>query len=343
MFQRCNYISKAGKIHKIDYGGIALGQEQSLHGHVECSNEEYHAGPGLSKSGLDALAISPLEYWDRYLNPDPRPHEADKDCFKVGDGTHKLILEPGTFEETYAVGFDKSAFPDALDSGDQLKEACRSEGLMVSGTKAALVERLMNEADYPPERFMSLLAQRHEEAHAGKLFIRPDDYRDMLSSIQAVQEHRWAGPLLRGVTTEQSFYWTDADGVLRKCRTDAITADGQWVVDLKTTDDVSEDGFGRTIIKRRYHVQAAWYLDILSALYGSDAPRGFAFIAAQKRRPYDVAVHWVDKDLLELGRLTYERDHETYLRCLEEDYWPGADGGDFLRAKAPHWAFNTLY
>lgn len=314
--------------------------ETTLHGYVECTNEQYHAGLGISKSKLDAIAISPLEYWDRYINPEPAPHDADKDCFKVGDGTHKLILEPGTFEQTYGVAFDKSAFPDALDSGDQLKEACRKEGLMVSGTKADLIARLMNEADYPADRFAEMLKRQHEEKLAGKLLIKADDYRDMLMSIDAMIRHPWAGGLLAGAHTEQSFFWTDEDGLLRKCRTDLITADGEWVGDVKTTDDVSEAGFGRTIIKRRYHVQAAWYLDILNALYGSDAPRGFAFIAAQKKRPYDVAVHWVDDELLELGRRTYQADLAVLRTCLETNIWPGADRGDLLRAMVPTWALR---
>src|SRR5690606_34176514 len=109
--------------------------------------------------------------------------------------------------------------------------------------------------------------------------------------------------------------------------------------DLKTTDDVSEAGFGRTIYKRRYDVQAAWYLDILRALYGNDAPRGFAFIAAQKKRPYDVAVHWCDEDLIEFGRQRYEADRLLYLECLENNFWPGADHGDLIRATLPSYAW----
>lgn len=336
-----------------------MAEQLQLHGYVDCSNEEYHSGPGLSKSGLDAIQISPLEYWDRYLNPDPRPFEGDKDHFKVGDGTHKLILEPGTFEQTYAVGFDKSAFPDALDTGDDLKKACQAEGLMVSGTKAAMIERLMLEAGYSSDRFIDLLKKQHEASHEGKLLINADSYRDMLSSINAVLRDPWAGGLLSDGTAEQSFYYSDEDytydyydeaqgktvtaALLRKCRTDWITGNGEWVVDLKTTDDVSEEGFGRTILKRRYHVQGAWYLDILKALYGKDAPRGFAFIAAQKKRPYDVAVHWVDQDLLELGRLEYRRNATQFIECMTNNYWPGASGGDLIRAKIPEYAMRALH
>ena len=66
----------------------------TLHGIVALTNAEYHAGPGVSKSALDAIAVSPLNFWDQYLNPEREPRE-DKHCFAVGDGTHKLVLEPG--------------------------------------------------------------------------------------------------------------------------------------------------------------------------------------------------------------------------------------------------------
>ena len=77
-------------------------------------NQAYHSAPGLSSTQLKTMGQSPLAYWDAYINPDREPREY-KHCFAVGDGTHKLVLEPGTFEQTYAVGFDKSAHPGALE------------------------------------------------------------------------------------------------------------------------------------------------------------------------------------------------------------------------------------
>lgn len=311
--------------------------ESHLNGLIECTNEQYHSGPGISKSKLDAIAVSPLNYWDQHINPDREPREY-KHCFAVGDGTHKLILEPGEFEKHYFVGFDKSAHPDALDTTDDMKKVLAAEGLMTSGTKPALIDRLINEADYPADMIMMLLEKQHAERNAGRIPMPAKDYKNMLGMLNAVNRHPWAGGLLSGASTEQSFYWTDADGILRKCRTDSITANGEWVVDLKTTDDVSLAGFGATIAKRRYEVQAAWYLDILRGLYGDDAPRGFAFIAAQKTRPFDVAVHWLTDEQIERGRRLYQRDLARLMECFSTNLWPGADGGDLLQAKLPYWA-----
>lgn len=325
--------------------------ERQLHGLVELTNEAYHSGPGISKSHLDAIAISGLNYWDKYLNPTREPEEF-KHCFAVGDGTHKLVLEPGTFEHTYAVGFDKTAHPAALDTADDMKQALVREMLMTNGTKPELARRLVEEAGYSRDRILMYLKADYEAALGQKILIPAKDYKDMLNMLRAVHQHPWAGGLLSGAEVEQSFFVTrmvavidhdtgevvDEVPVLLKCRTDAISSNGEWIVDLKTTDDVSLAGFGATIARRRYEVQAAWYLDILFDLYGRDAPQNFAFVAAQKSRPYDVAVHWLTKEHIERGRQLYKRDLNRLLLCRHRNEWPGADGGALLQAKLPYWA-----
>ena len=62
------------------------------------SNHDYHAGPGLSKSGMDRLAISP-EHYRSYL---VEPREETK-ALRVGSALHKLALEPDTFGDECAV------------------------------------------------------------------------------------------------------------------------------------------------------------------------------------------------------------------------------------------------
>lgn len=315
-----------------------------LHPHpeglIELSNEAYHSGPGISKSQLDTIAVSPLNFWDQYLNPNREPREY-KHAFAVGDGTHKLVLEPGTFEQTYAVGFDKSEHPDALDTVDQLKQALNERHLPARGTKPELI-RLLREED-PDIKIMAVLEAEHKARLGDKIVLPASDYKNMLRMLQAVQSHHTAAGLLHKASVEQSFFWHDEFGTLRKCRTDAITWGGQYVVDLKTTEDVSEWGFGATIAKRRYHVQAAWYLDILRGLYGDDAPIGWAFIAAQKSRPFDVAVHELTDEQIQLGRLIYQRDLALLRDCLRRDYWPGVDRGEVIRAKLPAYEMQRLY
>lgn len=331
-----------------------LPEEIHLHGQVDLTNAQYHSAPGVSKTQLDAIAISPLNYWDQHVNPEREPREY-KHCFAVGDGTHKLVLEPGTFEQTYAVGFDKSAYPDALDLVADLKKMCTERGLMVSGAKGELVDRLIEDG-FERERLMPWLLREHQKTMAGRIPIPAQDYKNMLGMLRAVTSHHAAGPLLEGARVEQSFFVTvslrvalgpyydeakHGDGtVLLKIRPDIITANGLIMPDLKMTDDVSEIGFGRTIAQRRYHVQAALYLDVMFWLFAELAPQYFCFIAAQNRRPYDVAVHWLDDDQIAVGRALYQRDLARLIECRDSNRWPGADGGEIIKAVLPAWAMN---
>lgn len=60
------------------------------------SNSAYHAGPGISKSGLDVLAKSPAHYWDKYLSPN-RPASVETAAMAFGTAFHTAVLEPHEF------------------------------------------------------------------------------------------------------------------------------------------------------------------------------------------------------------------------------------------------------
>ena len=60
------------------------------------SNEEYHAGPGLSKSGMDLLLKSPLHYLAAQQEEQkPTP------SMIFGTAVHAAVLEPDLFTERY--------------------------------------------------------------------------------------------------------------------------------------------------------------------------------------------------------------------------------------------------
>lgn len=318
-----------------------MNNNEHKEGLVELTNAEYHSAPGLSSTQLKTISKSPLAYWDAYINPDREEREY-KHCFAVGDGTHKLVLEPGTFEDTYAVGFDKTAYPKALDTVADMKKALSELNLMVSGSKPELAERLVTEGGYDPKNILFFLEKEHNATMAGRTPIPAKDYKSMSSMLNRIWDDPIAAGLLEDASTEQSYFWRDENGILRKCRTDLITANSQFIVDLKTTEDVSKDGFGRTIANLGYHVSAAWYLDVLKGLYGDDAPSEYAFIAVQKSRPYDVAVHYLTQRQIHLGRLKYTKYLRTLMTSLETGYWPGVAGGEAIEASLPVWEMKEI-
>jgi len=69
--------------------------------------DQYHAMPGISNSGLNDLARSPLHYYSLHLDPN-RPDPAEKAGQLAGTLAHCAILEPAEFDKRYAIGPDVS-------------------------------------------------------------------------------------------------------------------------------------------------------------------------------------------------------------------------------------------
>lgn len=70
--------------------------------------EDYHSGPGTSKSQLDKIAESPLTYWSSYLDPE-RPERKQTDAMVFGSAVHVAVLEPDLITQKIVVepGFNR--------------------------------------------------------------------------------------------------------------------------------------------------------------------------------------------------------------------------------------------
>lgn len=64
------------------------------------SNEEYHSGPGISKSQLDDIAESPATYiWRKSAPVDEEKLKA----LDIGTALHCLLLEPEEFKDRFII------------------------------------------------------------------------------------------------------------------------------------------------------------------------------------------------------------------------------------------------
>ena len=89
------------------------------------------------------------------------------------------------------------------------------------------------------------------------------------------------------------------------------------IIDLKTTQDASYNGFMRSVRKYKYHKQAAYYMDAVKAYR-------FIIIAVEKTPPFSINVFELGDDMIDEGRDMYNHELEIYKYCEENDYWPGA-------------------
>ncbi len=164
---------------------------------------------------------------------------------------------------------------------------------------------------------------------------------DMLHGMRdAVMSHPAAGALLSKLPgqAELSVYWNDTETcALCRCRPDYWRQD-DLLVDLKTTEDASPEGFSKSIANYRYDVQAAYYLDGVNQATGRK-PRQFVFIAVEKKPPYAVGVYTLDAETLMLGRAQYQADLRHYAECVANDNWPGY-GDKIQKISMPTWHAN---
>ena len=158
----------------------------------------------------------------------------------------------------------------------------------------------------------------------GRTVLSQEAWEQLHAMRDAVMEHPAANALLTGIPgkAELSVYWNDPDtGELCRCRPD-FWRDDDLLIDLKTTEDASQEGFSKSIANWRYDVQDPYYQDGVQLATGRK-PRGFVFIAVEKRPPYAVGVYTLDDESRALGRAQYRADLRRYAACRQANEWPG--------------------
>lgn len=164
-----------------------------------------------------------------------------------------------------------------------------------------------------------------KESHADRVILSADEAGAMRAMSRAVWNHPMAGRLLTGAAMEQCLFATDSHGTIRKGRLDVLPPRGNVIADIKTCASADRDEFERSVGKYRYHVQAAYYLDLCN-LVGREF-ENFAFTCVEKSAPFCVAVYALEKEAIDAGRDEYRRDLALVRHCEAEGHWPGFGDG----------------
>lgn len=158
-------------------------------------------------------------------------------------------------------------------------------------------------------------------SQVGQLIVDAGDMQTAMAMRDAAMRNERARELLdlEG-DTEQAIYAIDPEtGVQVKIKPDRFPQPQKLIFDVKTTDDARADAFAKSVYKYRYHVQAAFYMDV--AHWAGYEVEWFFFIAVEKEPPYAVAVYQLDADAIDKGRAAYREDLNTYAKCLKSGIW----------------------
>ena len=159
--------------------------------------------------------------------------------------------------------------------------------------------------------------------HADKQIVSAEMAATLAATETAVNNHPHAAMILRNGKCEVSMFGVHREtGLPIKGRADFI---GQgYIADIKTTRDASNRAISSDIKKRRYHVQAAMYLE-LARQNGIGADK-FYFVFIQSGAIPLINVRQISAAAIERGTEILNKQLFDLKNCMEKNVWPDYSG-----------------
>jgi exodeoxyribonuclease VIII len=259
--------------------------------------EQYHGIAAMSAGGLKRMRQSPAHFFGQQLDPNRPKGGEPSPAMKAGTLFHVALFEPSELAARYVVKPEGMSF--SSKDGKAWREA------LPSGVEVIDAEQLAK-----------------ARAQARNVCALPE--------VSALMTEGMA---------EASAFWIDEQtGELCKCRPDwtSPAGDGVVLIDGKSCQDASPDGFSRTAWNMGYLHTAAWYIDGYQAATGQRV-HGYVFAAVEHEWPHVAAPYMVPDDLLDRARAENRRLLNRYAECKRSGVWPAYSEGVTL-ITLPKWA-----
>jgi len=114
-------------------------------------------------------------------------------------------------------------------------------------------------------------------------------------------------------------FTTDHCGVQLKCAIDGVA--GDYLYDLKTTEDASPAGILKSIRAYRYNLQAYFYRLCFETAFERRV-LGFRFLFVEKAPPYATAWVEIGPELMSYACSDFEKALQAYRECTTLGEWP---------------------
>lgn len=178
--------------------------------------------------------------------------------------------------------------------------------------------------------------QRDAARASGRVALLEHHHQKVAAMVKAAQEFIGTseiGPYWVLGESEVTGIWQEGPTWLR-CRFDRITKDRKVIMDYKTTEDASPDGFQRQMLRMGYHIQEAFYRRAVRQIDGIEA--NFAFLAQSTEPPHECTLHGCDPALQEIADADVEQAIQMWTHCVKTSDWPSYD-------KRIHWAMPSTW
>ncbi|MCK4525928.1 PD-(D/E)XK nuclease-like domain-containing protein [candidate division WOR-3 bacterium] len=181
----------------------------------------------------------------------------------------------------------------------------------------------------PAPRVGSAGRIKWDKANPKAIPLTPRQFDNVQGMSQAFEHTSCsvARDLLAGGTPEMSIFWDDpGTHLVCKMRPDYLRAD-DIMIDLKSSQAGSPQGFLREVRRWGYDRQAAWYERGLNAAYQAAGVNrrveAFIFIVVENFSPYETAIYMLSDEIIETARQQIDIDLEKYIKCIKNNVWPG--------------------
>ncbi len=292
------------------------------------ADPDYRKHPGTSQSELKEVLRSPAHWLARY-GPNAEPVFPTL-AMTIGIGLHCKTLEPEAFDKSFVDRSSKPKDPTVAE----LRSMLDDQGVEYKKTaKKDELEALAFPDGKPVDKRTSLA---------------PEDFRTVCGMADALRTHETAGVWFDPGQdnyrrhNEVSLYvdnW-EPDGSTLKARIDRLirTETGWQILDLKSTDDARPEAFQRKAFNLGYHVQAAFYTDMVARVMDCDpVDVEFVFVTVERKAPHGISLFRAEPDLLEFGRAEYKRALIQLAHCRATGKF-GAYPGMIQALSLPRWA-----
>ena len=165
---------------------------------------------------------------------------------------------------------------------------------------------------------------------------------EQMATVRAIgaalhsQEHvmKW----IKDGVAEKSIF-RHYNGQILKTRPDYYIRKSNVIIDLKTCRDITYNGFMRSVIQYRYHVQAAAYTDSIAHFVGE--PPRFLNLCIEKKPPYACVIYELEPSFLMVGRAEYIRALSIIKECEDNNSWPSFSKNP-ISMGCPDWLWETF-
>lgn len=256
--------------------------------------EDYLVAPGLSSSGLDDFAVSPLRYWHLQVNPN-RPTVEPTSFMEFGSALHCAVLEPDAFESRYCQKLDPSEIDGCLDTIGDMRGWLLERGVKAKGTrKDEVIDQVLRVDETAP--VLAILRQEHDKLHEGKIKFNSKDWFRIGGAAQALRDE----PELQTIMSHESgnverTFIVNYNGVPLKSRMDFVSPDA--TLDLKTITARRGQSFDKSVTNaiwyEGYHRQAFFYCLVRSIAEGLENPQKappFIFAFVESDDPHETRI-----------------------------------------------------